>query len=260
MLDFTAQIKTNISGYLVVAGATGYAIFSTTAWFNRQLEKNCIPSLRNDQVATDIRLYLRSEIQHITDQLTRLQTAIPWLGRATHWYHHAGFHASTGRPAYYFRPSPYGLVWNVGSWPGTTARLLQTGQYFAFGSGRISRNQLSNRSLYDRWLAGFSRPSANSLDSVSDRDFAIEFTAVGSIIMMHLSRFSEEFNLVVQRPVWFYRYARCLLHGFIDYCPQKKNPDVPELVRGKSGRVTAFNVTADADENQPLAYNKDIRR
>jgi argininosuccinate lyase len=113
-----------------------------------------------------------------------------------------------------------------------------------------------NRSLTSE-LLGFDLPSANSLDAVSDRDFAIEFAGCASLIMMHLSRFSEE--LILWTSAQF---------GFIDlpdkFCtgssimPQKKNPDVPELVRGKSGRVFGhlFGLLT-LMKSQPLAYNKD---
>jgi len=106
-------------------------------------------------------------------------------------------------------------------------------------------------------LLGFSRPSANSLDSVSDRDFAIEFTAAGSIIMMHLSRFSEELVLWASAQFAFIELPDAFCTGS-SIMPQKKNPDVPELVRGKSGRVTGHLVSLlMLMKSQPLAYNKD---
>jgi len=106
-------------------------------------------------------------------------------------------------------------------------------------------------------LLGFSRPSANSLDSVSDRDFAIEFTAVGSLIMMHLSRFSEELILWSSAQFDFIEMPDAFCTGS-SIMPQKKNPDVPELVRGKSGRVTGHLMSLlMLMKSQPLAYNKD---
>jgi argininosuccinate lyase len=106
-------------------------------------------------------------------------------------------------------------------------------------------------------LLGFSRPSANSLDSVSDRDFAIEFAAVGSIIMMHLSRFSEELILWSSAQFDFIEMPDAFCTGS-SIMPQKKNPDVPELVRGKSGRVTGHLMSLlMLMKSQPLAYNKD---
>ena len=106
-------------------------------------------------------------------------------------------------------------------------------------------------------LLGFSRPSANSLDSVSDRDFAIEFTAVASLIMMHLSRFSEELILWSSAQFDFIDMPDAFCTGS-SIMPQKKNPDVPELVRGKSGRVTGHLIALlMLMKSQPLAYNKD---
>ena len=106
-------------------------------------------------------------------------------------------------------------------------------------------------------LLGFSRPSANSLDSVSDRDFAIEFTAAASILMMHLSRFSEELILWASAQFDFIDIPDAFCTGS-SIMPQKKNPDVPELVRGKTGRVTGHLMALlMLMKGQPLAYNKD---
>ena len=106
-------------------------------------------------------------------------------------------------------------------------------------------------------LLGFDRPTANSLDSVSDRDFAIELTAACSLIMMHLSRFSEELILWTSSQFNFIDLPDRFCTGS-SIMPQKKNPDVPELVRGKSGRVTGHLVSLlMLMKGQPLAYNKD---
>jgi argininosuccinate lyase len=106
-------------------------------------------------------------------------------------------------------------------------------------------------------LLGFSRPSNNSLDSVSDRDFAIEFAAAGSLVMMHLSRFSEELVLWASAQFDFIDIPDAFCTGS-SIMPQKKNPDVPELVRGKSGRVAGHLISLlMLMKSQPLAYNKD---
>jgi argininosuccinate lyase len=106
-------------------------------------------------------------------------------------------------------------------------------------------------------LLGFTRPSNNSLDSVSDRDFAIEFTAAASLIMLHLSRFSEELVLWTSAQFDFIDMPDAFCTGS-SIMPQKKNPDVPELVRGKSGRVTGHLMSLlMLMKSQPLAYNKD---
>ena len=212
---------------------------------------------RNDQVATDIRLYLRSEVTHITNQLTRLQNAILDLAEQ---------HADTIMPGFTHlqvaQPITFGhhlMAWfemlvrdrerlqdcvkRINIMPLGAAALAGT-------SYPIDRNMTAD-------LLGFSRPSANSLDSVSDRDFAIEFTAVGSITMMHLSRFSEELILWSSAQFDFIDMPDAFCTGS-SIMPQKKNPDVPELVRGKSGRVTGHLMSLlMLMKSQPLAYNKD---
>ena len=212
---------------------------------------------RNDQVATDIRLYLRNEVAQIAYQLTRLQTGILDLAEQ---------HADTIMPGFTHlqvaQPITFGhhlMAWfemltrdkerlqdcvkRINIMPLGAAALAGT-------SYPIDRHMTAD-------LLGFSRPSANSLDSVSDRDFAIEFTAVGSIIMMHLSRFSEELILWSSAQFDFIDMPDAFCTGS-SIMPQKKNPDVPELVRGKSGRVTGHLMSLlMLMKSQPLAYNKD---
>ena len=212
---------------------------------------------RNDQVATDIRLYLRSEIKHISAQLTRLQTAILDLAEQ---------HTDTIMPGFTHlqvaQPITFGhhlMAWfemlsrdqdrltdcckRINIMPLGAAALAGT-------TYPIDRNMTAK-------LLGFSCPSANSLDSVSDRDFAIEFAAAGSIIMMHLSRFSEELILWSSAQFDFIEIPDAFCTGS-SIMPQKKNPDVPELVRGKSGRVTGHLMSLlMLMKSQPLAYNKD---
>jgi argininosuccinate lyase len=110
---------------------------------------------------------------------------------------------------------------------------------------------------YTARLLGFDRPAENSLDAVSDRDFAIEFCAAASILMMHLSRFSEELVIWSSAQFGFVELADSFCTGS-SIMPQKKNPDVPELVRGKSGRVFGHLMALlTLMKGQPLAYNKD---
>ena len=212
---------------------------------------------RNDQVATDIRLYLRSEIKQISSQLTRLQTAILDLAEQNSDTIMPGFtHLQVAQPITF---GHHLMAWfemlkrdqerlqdcckRVNIMPLGSAALAGT-------SYPIDRQMTSD-------LLGFSRPSANSLDSVSDRDFAIEFTAAGSLIMMHLSRFSEELILWSSAQFDFIDMPDAFCTGS-SIMPQKKNPDVPELVRGKSGRVTGHLVALlMLMKSQPLAYNKD---
>ncbi len=212
---------------------------------------------RNDQVATDIRLYLRSEVGHITAQLTRLQTAILDLAEQ---------HADTIMPGFTHlqvaQPITFGH--HLMAWFEMLVRDRERLQdcvkrinIMPLGAAALAGTSYPIDRFMTADLLGFSRPSANSLDSVSDRDFAIEFTSVGSIIMMHLSRFSEELILWSSAQFDFIDMPDAFCTGS-SIMPQKKNPDVPELVRGKSGRVTGHLMSLlMLMKSQPLAYNKD---
>ena len=212
---------------------------------------------RNDQVATDIRLYLRSEIEQITAQLRRLQVAILDLAEQNYNTIMPGFtHLQVAQPITF---GHHLMAW--------FEMLVRDNERLQDCKKRLNVMPLGAAALagtsypIDRFLTaellGFSRPSANSLDSVSDRDFAIEFTAVASIIMMHLSRFSEELILWSSAQFDFIDMPDAFCTGS-SIMPQKKNPDVPELVRGKSGRVTGHLMSLlMLMKSQPLAYNKD---
>ena len=212
---------------------------------------------RNDQVATDIRLYLRSEITTIISQLTRLQNALLDLAEKNASTIMPGFtHLQVAQPVTF---GHHLMAW--------FEMLSRDKERLQDCSKRINIMPLGAAALagtsypIDREmtakLLGFSRPSNNSLDSVSDRDFAIEFAAAGSLIMIHLSRFSEELVLWASAQFNFIDIPDAFCTGS-SIMPQKKNPDVPELVRGKSGRVighlTSLLVLM---KGQPLAYNKD---
>ena len=212
---------------------------------------------RNDQVATDIRLYLRDEIGQIGAELTRLQVALLNLAEQ---------HADTIMPGFTHlqvaQPITFGH--HLMAW---FEMLCRDAERLQDCAKRINIMPLGAAALagtsypIDRYktaeLLGFSRPSYNSLDSVSDRDFAIEFTAVASLIMVHLSRFSEELILWASAQFDFIDIPDAFCTGS-SIMPQKKNPDVPELVRGKSGRVTGHLISLlMLMKSQPLAYNKD---
>ena len=212
---------------------------------------------RNDQVATDIRLYLRSEIKHIEAQLHRLQTAILALAEQ---------HFDTIMPGFTHlqvaQPITFGH--HLMAWFEMLSRdyerlqdCLKRINVMPLGAAALAGTSYPIDRQMTSDLLGFSRPSANSLDSVSDRDFAIEFTAVASLIMMHLSRFSEELILWSSAQFDFIDMPDAFCTGS-SIMPQKKNPDVPELVRGKSGRVTGHLIALlMLMKSQPLAYNKD---
>ncbi len=212
---------------------------------------------RNDQVATDIRLYLRDEIVHITAELARLQAAILDLAEQ---------HADTIMPGFTHlqvaQPITFGH--HLMAWFEMLSRDRERLQdcrkrlnVMPLGAAALAGTSYPIDRDMTAGLLGFSRPSANSLDSVSDRDFAIEFAAAGSLIMMHLSRFSEELVLWASAQFDFIDIPDAFCTGS-SIMPQKKNPDVPELVRGKSGRVTGHLVSLlMLMKSQPLAYNKD---
>lgn len=212
---------------------------------------------RNDQVATDIRLYLRDDIAVILLQLNRLQTAL--LDKAEQ-------EADTIMPGFTHlqvaQPVTFGH--HLMAWFEMLCRdrerlrdCLKRINVMPLGAAALAGTSYPIDRHMTAELLGFSRPSNNSLDSVSDRDFAIEFAAAGSLIMMHLSRFSEELVLWASAQFDFIDIPDAFCTGS-SIMPQKKNPDVPELVRGKSGRVAGHLVSLlMLMKSQPLAYNKD---
>lgn len=212
---------------------------------------------RNDQVATDIRLYLRDEIDNIATELTRLQQGLIALAADQSDTIMPGFtHLQTAQPV---TLGHHLLAWNE-MLERDYSRLMDC-------RARMNQSPLGAAALagttypIDRGLTaellGFDKPSENSLDSVSDRDFAIEFTAFSSLLMTHMSRFSEELVLWTSAQFNFIDLPDRFCTGS-SIMPQKKNPDVPELVRGKVGRVNGHLISLlTLMKSQPLAYNKD---
>ena len=212
---------------------------------------------RNDQVATDIRLYLRAAIDAISAELTRLQRgAIELAARHTGTIMPGFTHLQTAQPVTF---GHHLLAWNEmlerdhGRLLDCRARLNQSplGAAALAGTTYPIDRHLTAQSL------GFDAPTENSLDSVSDRDFAIEFCAFAALLMTHLSRMSEELVLWASAQFNFVELPDRFCTGS-SIMPQKKNPDVPELVRGKVGRVNGHLVALlTLMKGQPLAYNKD---
>jgi len=212
---------------------------------------------RNDQVATDIRLYLRDGIDGLCEAIRAVQKGILSLAEQEVDTIMPGFtHLQTAQPVSF---GHHLLAWfemlqrdferlqdcrkRVNIMPLGAAALAGT-------SFPIDRHLTAE-------LLGFDKPAANSLDAVSDRDFAIEFTAAGSLIMTHLSRMSEEMVIWTSAQFDFIDLPDRFCTGS-SIMPQKKNPDVPELVRGKTGRVNGHLVSLlTLMKGQPLAYNKD---
>ncbi|AKX60306.1 argininosuccinate lyase [Thiopseudomonas alkaliphila] len=212
---------------------------------------------RNDQVATDIRLWLRDEIDAILAEITRLQEGLLGLAEAEADTIMPGFtHLQTAQPVTF---GHHLMAW--------FEMLSRDYERLVDCRKRTNRMPLGSAALagttypIDRTitceLLGFEAISGNSLDGVSDRDFAIEFCSAASLAMMHLSRFSEELVMWASAQFRFIDLPDRFCTGS-SIMPQKKNPDVPELVRGKSGRVFgALMGLLTLMKGQPLAYNKD---
>lgn len=212
---------------------------------------------RNDQVATDIRLWLREEIDRIVLLINDLQSALVDLAEKNAEVVMPGFtHMQVAQPVS-FGHHMLAYVEMLGRDCERMQDCRHRVNRMPLGAAALAGTTFPiNREVTAR-LLGFEAICQNSLDAVSDRDFAIEFAAAASILMMHLSRLSEEL---------IYWMSPCF--GFIDiadrFCtgssimPQKKNPDVPELVRGKSARVVGHLMgLITLMKSQPLAYNKD---
>jgi argininosuccinate lyase len=212
---------------------------------------------RNDQVATDIRLYLRGEIDSLAEELTRLQSALVELAAA---------HTDTVMPGFTHlqvaQPVVFGhhLLAYVEMLERDRERLREC-------RARVNRLPLGAAALagtsypIDREMVarrlGFDAVCRNSLDAVSDRDFAVEFCAAAALAMAHLSRFAEELVLWVSPRFGFIALPDRFTTGS-SIMPQKRNPDVAELARGKTGRVYGHVVALlTMIKAQPLAYNKD---
>ncbi|HEX9398146.1 MAG TPA: argininosuccinate lyase [Burkholderiales bacterium] len=212
---------------------------------------------RNDQVATDLRLWLRGEIDVIAAELRRLQKAL--LDQAAR-------HAALVMPGYTHlqvaQPVTFGhhLLAYFEMLDRDLERLTQVRSRvnrLPLGAAALAGTSFPiDRARVAREL-GFEGLCENSIDAVSDRDFAIEFCAAAALIMVHLSRLAEELVLWASPRFGFVRLPERYSTGS-SIMPQKKNPDVPELVRGKSGRVFGSLVALLAlMKGQPLAYNKD---
>jgi argininosuccinate lyase len=218
---------------------------------------------RNDQVATDVRLWLRGEIDLIVGLLTDLQRALLAVAERNVDTILPGFtHLQVAQPVSFAH------------------HLLAYVEMFARDAERMAdvRKRVNRLPLGSAALAGTTYPldrervartlgmvdeqgqaqlCQNSLDAVSDRDFAIEFSAAASLVMVHISRFSEELILWMSQNFGFIRIADRFTTGS-SIMPQKKNPDVPELARGKTGRVVGHLMgLITLMKGQPLAYNKD---
>jgi argininosuccinate lyase len=212
---------------------------------------------RNDQVATDVRLWLRDEIDALLIELTRLQEALLDLAEHEADTIMPGFtHLQTAQPVTF---GHHLLAWfemlhrDRGRLRDCRVRV----DVSPLGAAALAGTSYPIDRAYTAQLLGFAAVAENSLDAVSDRDFAIEFTAAAALLMTHLSRCSEELVLWSSPAFDFVDLPDTFCTGS-SIMPQKKNPDVPELVRGKTGRVNGHLVALlTLMKGQPLAYNKD---
>jgi argininosuccinate lyase len=214
---------------------------------------------RNDQVALDLRLYLRDAVASLVKLLRELQNILVTL---------ASDHIKTVMPGYTHlqRAQPILLAHHLLAYYEMFSRdvaRLQDGltriNVMPLGSAALAGTPHPIDRNYTAGLLGFEAVSANSVDSVSDRDFVIEFLAAAGICMMHLSRLSEELIIWSSAEFGFVELPDAFATGS-SIMPQKKNPDVPELVRGKSGCVFGNLVAMlTVMKSLPLAYNRDMQ-
>lgn len=214
---------------------------------------------RNDQVGTDTRLYLRDQIRCIQGQLRHWQTTLLDLAQP---------HIETLIPGYTHlqRAQPLSLAHHLLAYVEMAQRdwqrleqLYERVNVSPLGSGALAGTTFPIDRHYSAELLGFGDVYRNSLDGVSDRDFTIEFLCAASLIMVHLSRLSEEVILWASEEFAFVKLTDSCATGS-SIMPQKKNPDVPELVRGKTGRVFGhLQAMLVLMKGLPLAYNKDLQ-
>lgn len=212
---------------------------------------------RNDQVATDMRLYLRDEIDVIVGLIECARDALLDVAEREAGTIMPGFtHLQVAQPVTF---GHHLLAWHEMLWR-DQLRLVDCRRrvnVMPLGAAALAGTTYPIDRAYTAQLLGFDAMTENSLDAVSDRDFAIEFCADAALIMMHLSRFSEEIILWTSAQFNFIALPDRFCTGS-SIMPQKKNPDVPELMRGKSGRVFGdLTALLTLMKGQPLAYNKD---
>jgi len=214
---------------------------------------------RNDQVGTDTRLYLRDQISHIRTQVREFQSVLVNLAEAN---------VETLIPGYTHlqRAQPLSLAHHLLAYFEMLQRdwtrlgeIYQRVNVSPLGSGALAGTTFPIDRHYVAQELQFGEVYANSLDGVSDRDFAIEFLCAASLIMVHLSRLSEEIILWASQEFSFVTLKDTCSTGS-SIMPQKKNPDIPELVRGKTGRVFGhLQAMLVLMKGLPLAYNKDLQ-
>ena len=214
---------------------------------------------RNDQVALDMRLYTRDELLHTDDLLKELLETILKIMEANTETIMPGF-------THLQKAQPITLAHHMGAYFEMFKRdrlrlhdIYERMNYCPLGSGALAGTTYPLDREYTAELLGFYGPTLNSMDGVSDRDYLIEFLSACATIMMHLSRFSEEIIIWNTNEYQFVEIDDAYSTGS-SIMPQKKNPDIAELIRGKTGRVyAALTSILTTMKGIPLAYNKDMQ-
>ena len=214
---------------------------------------------RNDQVALDIRLYLRRQLDQLHEQLIGLQRVLVVKAGANREIIMPGYtHLQRAQPVLF----AHHLLAYVEMFERDKGRLRDARgrlNVMPLGSGALAGTNYPVNRRYTAELLGFPAITANSMDAVSDRDFMIESASALSIVMMHLSRLSEELILWAAQEFQFVDLPDAFCTGS-SMMPQKKNPDIPELVRGKTGRVYGHLVSLLTTlKALPLTYNRDLQ-
>lgn len=214
---------------------------------------------RNDQVALDMKLYIRSEIVAVDEILKELLTTLLHIMEENTETYMPGF-------THLQKAQPVTLAHHMGAYFEMFKRdrlrmrdIYHRMNYCPLGAGALAGTTYPLDRVYTASLLGFEGPTLNSMDSVADRDYIIEFLSALSTIMMHLSRFSEEIIIWNTNEYRFVEIDDAYSTGS-SIMPQKKNPDIAELVRGKTGRVYgALMSMLTTLKGLPLAYNKDMQ-
>ncbi|MBP3297291.1 MAG: argininosuccinate lyase, partial [Lachnospiraceae bacterium] len=214
---------------------------------------------RNDQVALDMKLYVRSQVSEIEEELKKFQTILVRIMEENLETYMPGF-------THLQKAQPVTLAHHFGTYFEMFRRdrsrlsdIYERMNTCPLGAGALAGTTYPLDRAYTASMLGFEGPTLNSMDSVSDRDYVIEFLSALSTIMMHLSRFSEEVIIWNSNEYGFVEIDDAFSTGS-SIMPQKKNPDIAELVRGKTGRVYGHLVAMlTTMKGLPLAYNKDMQ-
>ncbi len=214
---------------------------------------------RNDQVVLDVRLYLRDEIEAICDLLGQLQKGLAGMAKQHLDVVMPGYtHLQRAQPVLF---SHHLLAYYemLGRDRERLAECRQRVNVLPLGAGALAGTTLAIDRHYVAKLLGFPRVSKNSIDTVSDRDFVAEFLSDCALLSMHLSRLAEELVLWASSEFAFIELPEAFATGS-SMMPQKKNPDVPELIRGKTGRVYGHLISLLTTlKGLPLSYNRDLQ-